>query len=596
MDVHLFPGQGSQYSGMTSGLQRDPWISEMIDRAEAWSSQLLGCRFGDHLRSGTSPEHDVVQSFLCDQLRILLGSLSIHHKLSLRGVTARWRIGHSLGEISALTAAGWLDVDTALRIVCLRSKAIVESAPPGGMTAVLASTASVQQLLGSCQDLFLSLSTFNSPSQSTVSGPTGDLDRFEKYLTDRGLAYKRLHAKYPFHGPLMAEAAKAFSHSIAEEKTHHGSPVWSAIYNRPYTAYDPLCRLLASHLVLPVLFFQSLSKFAYAGVDNYVEIGGRKALVGLTRDLLKALGVSLPKFITTSLPGGESEDSQVGHAADTLASTLRYHAPGGIPSHTHPLSAPMIQLSSCSNDQLQSLIIAATGELSRRAQAMGSFQSMQTTPMAWSHPGPTMSQPMAPMGWMPAGPASPPQPLAAPPPPQPVLQDPVRWPSSLPSHEGNPIPHPMLSGNSHGPGAEPPEAKAEPVPVGSPLTMEPLSISGLATASASAPAPQALNSQPVAAATPSPPPSAAAPTVDHGDALLNQLILIYQEATEYPAEILEPDANLEADLGIDSVKQMQVLGLVRERFSFELPEDTDMKSMRTIREVADAIRPLATLG
>ena len=320
MDIHLFPGQGSQYKGMTSGLQGDPWVSEMTARAESWAWNLLGYSFGDYLRSGTSPNHDFIQSFLCDQLRILLGSLSLHHMLWLRGITAHWRIGHSLGEISALTAAGWMDVDTSLQLICLRSKAIVEHAPPGGMTAILAPLHRMQGALEACGDLSLTVSTVNSPGQATVSGLTADLEIFENFLEANGIAYKRLNAKYPFHGPMMAAASEAFAQSISRAAIIQGAPVWSAIFNRPYTPFDNLCQLLATHLVLPVQFSQSISQFAHAGVTNYVEVGGRRAISGLVRDLLNSMDIPLPRFIPTSLPG-EDENSQAIHAAWILTSS-----------------------------------------------------------------------------------------------------------------------------------------------------------------------------------------------------------------------------------------------------------------------------------
>ena len=318
MNVHLFPGQGSQYKGMTSGLQSDLLVSEITARAEFWAWNLLGCSFGEHLRAGTTPENDFAQSFLCDQLRILLGSLSLHHILWARGINAHWRLGHSLGEISALTAAGWMDVDTALKIVCLRSKAIVEHAPPGGMTAILAPISRINNTLAACTGLNVTMSTVNSPGQATVSGLVRDLGQFEKVLDENCMPFKRLNAKYPFHGPMMAKASEAFAKSISGSVIIEGAPVWSAIFNRAYTPFDDLCKLLASHLVLPVQFCESIRQFAYVGVSNYVEVGGRKALSTLVRDLLNSLGSPLPAFIPTSLPGLD-ESSQVTHAASILA-------------------------------------------------------------------------------------------------------------------------------------------------------------------------------------------------------------------------------------------------------------------------------------
>jgi acyl transferase domain-containing protein len=291
----------------------------------------LGFRCGGHLRSGCSPENDPVQSFLCDQLRIVTGCLALHHNLWIRGIRAHWRMGHSLGEISALTAAGWIDVDTALRLVCLRSRAIVEYAPTGGMTAVNGSIHTVQSVLTSCRDLPLTLSTVNSPSQVTVSGRDTDLETFEGHLSSGGHGFKRLHARYPFHGPLMAPAAEAFARAIARERFAHGAPVWSPILGRAYVLGDRLNALLAQHLVLPVMFRPSVDQFARVGTASWTEVGGRKALTGLAKSTVAASGLPLPRFITTSLPG-ESELSHVSKAAGALAT--RHLVP--LPSKKQP--------------------------------------------------------------------------------------------------------------------------------------------------------------------------------------------------------------------------------------------------------------------
>ena len=253
----------------------------------------------------------------------------------------------------------------------------------------------------------------------------------------------------------------------------------------------------------------------------------------------------------------------------------------------------MIVLSSWSNDELQTLIIAATGELTRRAQAMGSLQTVQSMPMGWpQQPGfsgwqqtPAMPMWQAPSppsypqnpapGWMQPAPGWNSQPIASAPPP---AQAPVSY--SIPA------------GNSHvnGMGATPAAATQSSVPA--PRIEEHRPAPQQSSPSAPAQRAPQKTSKPVSAELAAPP-AFPQPGVDHGDACLNSLVIIYQEATEYPVELLELDANLEADLGIDSVKQMQVLGIIRERFSFELPEDMNMKALRTIREVADSIRPLA---
>ncbi len=227
-------------------------------------------------------------------------------------------MGHSLGEISALAAAGWIDIDTALRIVCLRSRAIVEQAPTGGMVAVNGTAETALSVIASRPaHRRLALSTVNGPSQVTVSGTDADLAAFEDDLKLRDVGFKRLIAKYPFHGPLMAPAAAAFARSIARERFRHGAPVWSPILGRPYGLGDRMQELIAHHLTLPVMFGHSVHQVAQAGLRNWVEVGGRKALTGLAKSTMAASRIPMPRFFTTSLPG-ENELIQVAATAAAL--------------------------------------------------------------------------------------------------------------------------------------------------------------------------------------------------------------------------------------------------------------------------------------
>ena len=266
----------------------------------------------------------------------------------------------------------------------------------------------------------------------------------------------------------------------------------------------------------------------------------------------------------------------------------------------------MIFLSSCSNDQIRYLIIAATEELAKRAQTMGSLQTLQSMPVGWpQQPGfssvPTWQPPAPPTApqnpaanMMQPSPAWNPQPIASPHAPLPARGD--QNPSANQPAQAVLTNLAFSADNGQVNGTVAPAVAGAQATVAATLVEKDRSPQPQFTSSApTSSAPQEIIKPVTAEATVvSLEPAKAG--VDHGDDLLNKLVLIYQEATEYPVDLLEPDANLEADLGIDSVKQMQVLGIVKERFSFDLPEDMDMKELRTIREIADSIRPLAKLN
>jgi acyl carrier protein len=265
----------------------------------------------------------------------------------------------------------------------------------------------------------------------------------------------------------------------------------------------------------------------------------------------------------------------------------------------------MIFLSSCSNDQIKYLIIAATEELAKRAQAMGSLQAPQSMPVGWpQQPGfsglPTWQPPAPPTAsqnpaanLMQPSPVWNHQPIASPPTPLPVRPD--QNPSANQPAQVVLTNFASSADNGQVNGtvvpAEAARATVAATQVEKARSAQPQFNSSAPTSSA----PQEII-KPVTAEATVVSLAPAKAGVDHGDELLNKLVLIYQVATEYPVDLLEPDANLEADLGIDSVKQMQILGIVKEKFSFDLPEDMDMKELRTIREIADSIRPLAKLN
>jgi acyl carrier protein len=251
------------------------------------------------------------------------------------------------------------------------------------------------------------------------------------------------------------------------------------------------------------------------------------------------------------------------------------------------------------------LIIAATEELAKRAQAMGSLQAPQSLPVGWpQQPGssnvPTWQPPAPPTApqnpaanLMQPSPAWNPQLITSPPTPLPVRPD--QNPSA--NQPAQAVLTNFASSAENGqvngtfaPAVAAAQATVAATQVENDRTPQPQFTSSAPTSSASQEIIKPVTAE-VTAVSEEP----AKAGVDHGDDLLNKLVLIYQEATEYPVDLLEPDANLEADLGIDSVKQMQVLGIVKEKFSFDLPEDMDMKALRTIREIADSIRPLAKL-
>jgi [acyl-carrier-protein] S-malonyltransferase len=222
--------------------------------------------------------------------------------------------GHSLGEYSALVAAGALGFEDAVRLVHLRGEAMQEAVPEGlgGMAAILGGDAAAVEALchDAAQGEVVAPANFNAPGQIVISGHKSAVARAAALAGERKLKAIVLNVSAPFHCSLMAPAATRMRSALAA--TTPGAmefPVYPNVEARPNADASRLAELLVRQVDSPVKWQQTLVAMADAGVSHALEIGPGKVLAGLAKRIDKRVNV---------LSVGDSEG--IAKVADFLAS------------------------------------------------------------------------------------------------------------------------------------------------------------------------------------------------------------------------------------------------------------------------------------
>ncbi len=204
--------------------------------------------------------------------------------------------GHSLGEYSALVAAGALTLEDAVRTVHLRGRAMQEAVPEGegGMAAIMGGDrAAVEALCAeAAEGDVVSPANFNAPGQIVISGHKPAVDRAAALAGSKKLKAIPLKVSAPFHCALMAPAARAVEAALAELTMQAPSfPVVANVSALPNESSEEAKRLLVRQIDGPVLWEQTILLMAEAGVTRALEIGPGKVLAGLVKRIDKRITV-----------------------------------------------------------------------------------------------------------------------------------------------------------------------------------------------------------------------------------------------------------------------------------------------------------------
>lgn len=281
----LFPGQGAQHVGMGKDLdQAFPAAREVFDRAEAASELPLKrlCFEG--------PEDELNRTDVC-QPAIFAVSAAVLAALGEAPAAPAYAAGLSLGEYSALYAAGAMDLETAVRLLVRRGRYMQEAATatPSGMVALLGADEDVANRVCDAArgDGVLVPANFNAPGQIVLSGTGEACRRALAAAQDCGASgAMELKVAGAFHSPLMQPAADRLREALdAAEIRPPRVPVLSNVTGRPHGEPPEIRRLLLEQLTRPVRWQQGCEHLRAQGADAFLEIGPGRVLAGLMRKL-----------------------------------------------------------------------------------------------------------------------------------------------------------------------------------------------------------------------------------------------------------------------------------------------------------------------
>lgn len=277
----LFPGQGSQHSGMGSALLRDAEISELCDRC------------GEHARIDlrrllTEAGDDELRLTQNAQPSLLFMGVALARLLARRGIEPAAAAGHSVGEYTALCVAGAIEPEAATRAVAERGTAMAEAAPPGttSMIAVLGLSAEqIETALIGIPDVWAA--NFNTPTQVVVGGTLLGLERATTCLQESGARrVLPLNVAAAFHTRLVASAGDHLRGALAViDWRLPRVPVVANLTAEPYFDASAIPMALERQLSSPVRWAEGVRRLSKLGCDAFLELGPRRALTGMMREL-----------------------------------------------------------------------------------------------------------------------------------------------------------------------------------------------------------------------------------------------------------------------------------------------------------------------
>jgi [acyl-carrier-protein] S-malonyltransferase len=284
----LFPGQGAQSVGMAQDIHAAyPEVREVFETA----SRVLGYSMEDLCFSG--PE-DKLRDTRHAQPALLTVSTAIVRVLEANEILPDACAGHSLGEYSALVAAGKLPFEEALALVAERGKLMAEADPDGrgGMAAVMGlSPEQVEALIAkAAKGRVLEAANFNCPGQIVLSGDKDAIGDTEAAASELGATnWMRLQVSGPFHSSLMRLAAEAFLPRLSAVRFLDGHAGVVSNVSAKWHQADQIVDLLQKQIYSSVLWESSIRFLVAEGYTSFIEVGSGKVLRGLLRRIDKAL-------------------------------------------------------------------------------------------------------------------------------------------------------------------------------------------------------------------------------------------------------------------------------------------------------------------
>ena len=289
MKAYVFPGQGAQFVGMGKDLyDNSAEARELFEKA----NEILGFRITDLMFEGT-PED-------LKKTAVTQPAIFIHSVLLAKSLGADFKpdmvAGHSLGEFSALVAAGALSFEDGLRLVAARANAMQKACEsnPSTMAAIIAlPDEKVEEVCASVPGVLV-CANYNCPGQLVISGEIEAIDRACELLKEAGAKRAlKLPVGGGFHSPCMEPARAELAEAIEHTEFHTPvCPVYQNVDALPHTDPAEIKGLLVAQLTAPVRWTQTVRNMIANGATEFVELGPGKVLQGLVSKIDKEATVS----------------------------------------------------------------------------------------------------------------------------------------------------------------------------------------------------------------------------------------------------------------------------------------------------------------
>ena len=567
----LFSGQGSQKRNMGSELAMFfPTYRETLDSAAEILTDVSNTDIFAELFPRPGSEQEALVDTTVVQPSLAVTEMAMFRLLTDFGIQPGSCAGHSFGELTSLWAGGAMDDKTFLELSVIRGKLMGEEGNSGsGMTAVRLAADDLAPLMEGIDELYLANS--NSPQQTVLAGSTSALSTFEERCSKENIRSTRLTVSHGFHSPFMAEAADKWKAVLVDQHfTSPRLPVFSNLSAAPYPLEpDEIADLLGRHLQSPVRFTDQIRHMQKSGTDTFVEIGPGRVLCGLSKAIT---GKSSAKSIALAGSGSGTVDDFIsamgrlwalGFPVDIspLFRVRHIALPPVIPQNSATLfrvnggrslstTAPAKELSSkpslhfanqtTGNNSLPQNTPAATPPVmeSSRLQMISSFQDTMSSFLDQQESAQQERKQMMQQMW--------------------GMQE-----SLFSMLTGGQIQQPAI------------QQAAPPAPS---VTL-PVQEQSVVKAVPAVPMEQQKNDTPIQSIT-----AITQPDED----VSSMLLKVISDRTGYPEDMLSSDQHLESDLGIDSIKRVEILTALKDCH----PALADIANERYFEEAAQ----LRTIG
>lgn len=293
MKGYIFPGQGSQFTGMCQDLYMK---YDELKPLFKTSEKILGFDISKIMFKGSKEE--------LTQTKVTQPAIFIHSMAIIKILGESFKpnlvAGHSLGEFSALVASGALNFEDGLKLVSIRAKAMQKSCEKtnGTMAAILGLENKIIEDI--CQETngIVVAANYNCPGQVVISGEVDAVKNACEKLSNAGARRALLlPVGGAFHSELMIDAKKELSSAINQTVFNQPScPIYQNVNGRPELSVEKIKENLIAQLTSPVKWTQSVNKMIQDGCNNFIEIGPGKVLQGLVRKINRESEVSSPSL------------------------------------------------------------------------------------------------------------------------------------------------------------------------------------------------------------------------------------------------------------------------------------------------------------